>query len=78
MNLSKLLKPLSILTAVLTAIVYIDILFFFGAFFITIPLTTLVATITIIFASIKKEYLFVLINLGLAVIAIISFFIFPW
>ena len=78
MNITKILKPLSICTGVLTAIVYIDILFFYGVFFFTIPLAVLTALVTIIFALFKKSFGIVLINLILAVIAVLSIVVFPW
>ena len=74
----NLINSLTIVTGILTAWVYIDIIYLYGAFFITIPLATLAALITIIFAWIKKKYIIAHLNFAFAIIAIISFFVFPW
>lgn len=74
----KNMKVWTIITAVLAALVYIDVFFFLGAFFITIPLTVLSAIISIIVATKQKQPIFVLLNLLFAFIAIISIVIIPW
>ena len=66
------------ITAILAAWVYIDILLFFGMFFVTIPLTVLSAIISIIISTKHQKPIFVFLNLILAVISIISFIVFPW
>lgn len=78
MNIAKLLLPLTIVTALLSAWVYIDIIYFWGMFYITIPLAALVAIITIIYSLIKKKYLYALINFIVGFIAVLSFIIIPW
>ena len=66
------------ITAILAAWVYIDIILFFGMFFVTIPLTVLSAIISIIISTKHQKPIFVFLNLIFAVIAIISFIVFPW
>ena len=78
MNSPRLPHWLTLVTAVLTAIVYIDIMYFFGVFFITIPLACLSALVALIIATVKKETLLALLNVALAFIAVLSFFVFPW
>lgn len=74
----KTLKTWTIITAVLAILVYIDIFYFYGIFFITIPLTVLSAIITIAIAFISKKNIYILLNALIAVIAVLSFIIIPW
>ena len=78
MKSSKLPYWLTLVTAALTAIVYIDIMYFLGAFFITIPIACLSAIVGLIAATVKKETVLALLNLALGFIAVLSFFAFPW
>ena len=78
MKSSRLPHWFTLVTAVLTAIVYIDIMYFLGAFFITIPLACLSALVALIIATVKKETVLALLNVALAFIAVLSFFVFPW
>ena len=78
LNSVKLPHWLTLLTAVLTVIVYVDTMFFYGVFFITIPAACLSAIIALIIATVKKETLLALLNLALGAIAVLSFVVFPW
>jgi len=76
-NLPKLIKQFTILTGLLTVFVFIDY-FTFGFSLFTIPLAILSAIITMVMALIKKDYLHVLINLILGIIAVVAFLVFSW
>ena len=67
----------TIITAIFTGIVYIDILYFIGAFYITMPLAILAAIISIIVSLKEKKAIFILINVILAIVALAPFVIFP-
>lgn len=66
------------ITAFLAAWVYIDIFWFYGMFFVTIPITVLSAIISIIMSTKHKQTILVFLNILFAIIAIISFIIIPW
>lgn len=66
------------ITAVLAACVYIDIFWFYGMFFVTIPITVLSAIISIIISTKHKQAILVFLNILFAVIAAISIIIIPW
>lgn len=65
------------ITAVLAALVYIDIFYFYGVFFVTMPLTILSAVISMIVSFKQKQYIYILLNLLLVFIAFISIILFP-
>lgn len=66
------------ITAVLSAFVYIDIFYFWGIFFVTIPLAVLSAVISMIVSYKEKQSVFITLNILLALIAVISLIIIPW
>ena len=66
------------ITAVLTAWVYIDVFYFYGMFFVTIPITVLSAIISIIISTKHKQTILVFLNILFAFIAAISIIIIPW
>lgn len=66
------------ITAVLTAWVYIDVFWFYGMFFVTIPVTILSAIISIIISTKHKQTILVFLNILFAIIAIISIIVIPW
>ena len=66
------------ITAVLTAWVYIDIFYFYGMFFVTIPITVLSAIISIIISTKHKQTILVFLNILFAFIAAMSIIIIPW
>ena len=66
------------ITAALSAFVYIDVLYLFSIFFITIPAAVLSAVIAIIISYKEKQKLFIFLNALFAFIAIISFVLIPW
>lgn len=76
MNISKLIKQLTVLTCILTVFIFIDF-YTFGFGYFTIPLTIISAIITGVLALFKKDYLYVLINLIMAIIAIVAVVVLP-
>ena len=66
------------ITAVLTAWVYIDVFYFYGMFFVTIPITVLSAIISIIISTKHKQTSLVFLNILFAFIAAMSIIIIPW
>ena len=64
-------------TAIITALVYIDT-FFLGLFIFTIPMAVMVAIVAAIISAVQKKYVYVLRNLLLAIIACMSYGLFPW
>ena len=66
------------ITAALTAWVYIDVFYFYGMFFVTIPITVLSAIISIIISTKHKKTILVFLNILFAFIAAISIIIIPW
>lgn len=75
--MSKHTNVWTFITAILAALVYIDIFYFYGVFFVTIPLTILSAVISMIVSFKQKQYFSILLNLLFVVIAVISFILFP-
>ena len=67
----------TIITAIITALVYIDV-FFLNLYIFTIPLAVAVAIISIIISVVQKNYHYIVYNLLLAFIACMCFVIFPW
>ena len=62
----------TIATAIMTVLVYIDGLFITGNFMFTIPLAVLGAIIAIIASILEKKYIYIFVNIMLAIIAFIS------
>ena len=62
----------TIATAIMTVLVYIDGLFITGNFMFTIPLAVLGAIIAIIASILEKKYIYIFVNIILAIIAFIS------
>ena len=65
----------TIATAIMTVLVYIDGLFITGNFMFTIPLAVLGAIIAIIASILEKKYIYIFVNIILAIIACISFIV---
>ena len=65
----------TIATAIMTVFVYIDSLFISGNFMFTIPLAVLGAIIAIIVSILEKKYIYIFLNIILAIIACISFIV---
>jgi len=65
----------TIVTAIVTVFVYIDCLFLSGNFMFTIPLAILGAIIAIIASILEKKYIYIFVNIILAIIACISFIV---
>lgn len=66
------------ITAILTAIVYIDIFYFFSVSYITIPLAVISAIISMVVSFKQKQYVFIFLNLVFAFIAaVLTFILFP-
>lgn len=68
----------TLITAVLSAFVYIDILYLWTIFFVTIPLAVLAAIISMIVAYKAKQSVYIYVNLLFAVIAVLSIIVIPW
>ena len=62
-------------TLLTTVFVYIDILYISGNFIFTIPVAVLGAIISIIVSIIEKKYIYILVNIVIALIACVSFVI---
>ena len=67
----------TIITAIITALVYID-LYFLNLFLFTIPVAVLFAIIAIIISVVEKKYVYIFFNIPLAFIACAAYVIFPW
>ncbi len=75
--MSKPLKKWTLISAVLAALVYIDIYYLFSLFYITIPLAVLSAAFAIMISFIQKQYVIAFLNFFFAFMAVISFIIIP-
>ncbi len=67
----------TLITAIITALVYID-LYFLELFIFTIPLAVLIAIISTSISIMQKKYVYIFLNVPLAFIACMSYIIFPW
>ena len=67
----------TIITTIITALVYIDT-FYLNLFIFTIPLALIFAIISIIVAVVQKQYVYIILNLLLAIAACLSYALFPW
>ena len=67
----------TIITTIITALVYIDT-FYLNLFIFTIPLALIFAIISIIVAVVQKQYVYIILNLLLAIAACLSYMLFPW
>ncbi|PQD96813.1 hypothetical protein CYL18_02685 [Pradoshia eiseniae] len=67
----------TIITAIITALVYIDV-FYLDLFIFTIPLAVVIALISTIVAVKQKQYIYIFFNIPLAIIACACYVIFPW
>ncbi|AVK97143.1 hypothetical protein FCT18_06005 [Lysinibacillus sphaericus] len=65
----------TIITAVLTAIVYIDGYYLWGIFFVTIPLAVVSAIISMVVTYKEQRPVYMLVNVLFNFIAIIGFFV---
>jgi len=75
--MSKPLKKWTLISALLTLLVYIDIYYLFNFYYLTIPVAVLSSAFAIMISFIQKQYLIALLNFLFAVMAIISFIIVP-
>ena len=67
----------TIITAIITALVYIDV-FYLDLYIFTIPLAVVIALISTIIAVKQKQYIYIFFNIPLAIIACACYVIFPW
>ena len=67
----------TISTAIITTLVYIDI-FILDWFLFTIPLALVFAVMSIIVSIVQKQYVYIILNLLLAIAACMSYLLFPW
>ena len=67
----------TIITAIITALVYIDV-FYLDLYIFTIPLAVVIALISTIVAVKQKQYIYIFFNVPLAIIACLCYLIFPW
>ena len=67
----------TIMTAIITALVYIDV-FYLDLYIFTIPLAVGIALISTIVAVKQKQYIYIFFNIPLAIIACACYVIFPW
>ena len=67
----------TIITAIITALVYIDV-FYLDLYIFTIPLAVVIALISTIVAVKQKQYIYIFFNIPLAIIACACYVIFPW
>lgn len=74
--MSKAVSVWTVITAILTALVYIDMFYLTGSY-ITIPLAVLSAIISVIISIKQKQVTFIFLNLLFAVIALIALILFP-
>lgn len=65
----------TIITAVLTAMVYIDGYYLWGIFFVTIPLAIVSAIISMVVTYKEQRPVYMLVNVLFNFIAIIGFFV---
>ena len=67
----------TIITAIITALVYIDVLYL-DLYIFTIPLAVGIALISTIASVKQKQYIYIFFNIPLAIIACACYVIFPW
>ena len=67
----------TIITAIFTAMVYIDV-FYLDLYIFTIPLAVVIAVISTIVSVVQKQYIYIFFNVPLAIIACMCYLIFPW
>ena len=67
----------TIITAIFTAMVYIDV-FYLDLYIFTIPLALVIATIATVVSVRQKQYVYIFFNIPLAIIACACYVIFPW
>ena len=66
----------TIITAIITTLVYIEYLS--RLVFIHYPLALVFAIISIIVSIVQKQYVYIILNLLLAIAACMSYLLFPW
>ena len=67
----------TVINALFTVLVYLDT-FFWNLFIFTIPLALLVALIATVISIVQKQYVYIFLNIPLAIIACLSYMLFPW
>ena len=67
----------TVINAIFTVLVYLDT-FFWNLFIFTIPLALLVALIATVISIVQKQYVYIFFNIPLAIIACLSYMLFPW
>ena len=67
----------TISTAIITTLVYIDT-FYLNLFLFTIPLALIFAVMSIIVSIVQKQYVYIILNLLLAIAACMCYVLFPW
>ena len=67
----------TVINAIFTVLVYLDT-FFWNLFLFTIPLALLVALIATVVSIVQKQYVYIFLNIPLAIIACLSYVLFPW
>ena len=67
----------TVINAIFTVLVYLDT-FFWNLFIFTIPLALLIALIATVISIVQKQYVYIFFNIPLAVIACLSYKLFPW
>ena len=67
----------TVLNAIFTVLVYLDT-FIWQEFIFTIPLALLIALIATVISIVQKQYVYIFFNIPLAIIACLSYMLFPW
>ena len=67
----------TVLNAIFTVLVYLDT-FFWQEYIFTIPLALLITLIATVISIVQKQYVYIFFNIPLAIIACLSYMLFPW
>ena len=67
----------TLITTIITAMVYIDA-FYLDLYIFTIPVALIFAVISIIVSIVQKQYVYIILNLLLAIAACMCYLLFPW
>ena len=67
----------TVINAIFTVLVYMDT-FFWDLFIFTIPKALVVAIIATVISIVQKQYVYIFFNIPLAIIACLSYMLFPW
>ena len=70
-------KKWTVITAILTMFAYIDAYFLFSIYFITVPVAVLAAVIAMFISIKEKQSLYLIVNIALAVVAMMLFIVIP-